>query len=247
MNIMKVKLLLACVIALSTVATTLDTQSVLAQENIGTRTPVDTLKDNKSKMIAKYSPDNSLYCSATLIAPNIALTSRHCAGKKKIEGDIGSIYPGQSGIRTPFGKMDITTYIPDASQDIAILKGKESNKSNDYKQYIKDFKIDVKGRKFEELRGLIGKEVYSYGYPSDLVGSPQVKSEGQIIDFDPYTQVLTTTIPTVDGQSGSGVFLKENDEFLGVLYGKKSNGNGQVAPIDERLKKWFDDNTKATY
>ncbi|WP_158695126.1 trypsin-like serine peptidase [Staphylococcus agnetis] len=241
---MKVKLLLACVIALSTIATTLDTQSVLAQENTGARTPVDTLKDNKSKTIAKYAPDNSLYCSATLITPNIALTSRHCAGKNKIEGNIGSIYPGQSGISTPFGKMDISTYIPDTSQDIAILKGRESDKSKDYKHYIKDFNLEVKGRTFEELRSLMGKEVYSYGYPSDLYGSPQIKSEGKIIDFDPHTKVLTTSIPTVEGQSGSGVFLKENDGFLGVLYGKKSNSDGQVVPIDERLKKWFDNNTK---
>nr|WP_289780999.1 trypsin-like peptidase domain-containing protein [Staphylococcus agnetis] len=231
-------------IALSTITISTNTSNIYAQEGIGTTTNVDTLTDEKSKRFAQYSPDNSLYCSATMITPNIALTAKHCAGNQRKEGYIGSVYPGQSGISTPYGYMNISTYIPNGgSEDIAIIKGKEDDKSEAYKHYIKGFHIDIKGRSEEELKSLVGKDVYSYGYPSDKTGSPQVKSEGKIIQINPHTKVLTTTIPTVEGQSGSGVFLKENNEFLGVLYGKLSNGNGQVAPIDERLKKWFDSNT----
>lgn len=243
---MRIKLFFINFITLSTIIFTVNIQHTYAQENLGSRINVDTSTDDKSKITAKYSPDNSLYCSSTMINPNVGITSRHCAGRHKINGYIGSVYPGQSGISTPFGKMDISSYIPDDSQDIAIIKGKETYKSSDYKHYIKDFNIEIKGRSFEELKSLIGKEVYSYGYPSDRTGAPQVKSVGTIIDIDPHTKVLTTSIPTVEGQSGSGVFLKEKDEFLGVLYGKLSNGNGRVVPIDGRLKNWIDKNTKDT-
>ncbi|HDX9031021.1 TPA: hypothetical protein ROV56_002707 [Staphylococcus aureus] len=160
------------------------------------------------------------------------------------QNHIGSVYPGQSGISTPYGNMNISTYIPNnGSEDIAIIKGKEDDKSEAYKHYIKGFHIDVKGRSEEELKALVGQEVYSYGYPSERIGAPMVKSEGKILSMNPVTRAFTTSIHSIEGQSGSGVFLKEGDQFLGVLYGKTLDGKGQVAPIDERLKKWIDKNS----
>ncbi|HDH6518457.1 TPA: hypothetical protein PI874_002600 [Staphylococcus aureus] len=49
---MKIKILIANVIALSTIAITVGAHSVQAQEGVGSRINVDTLTDEKSKMFA---------------------------------------------------------------------------------------------------------------------------------------------------------------------------------------------------
>lgn len=46
--------------------------------------------------------------------------------------------------------MNISTYIPNDASDIAIIKGKEEDKSGDYTHYIRGFKNEVKGRSFED-------------------------------------------------------------------------------------------------
>ncbi|HDH6518458.1 TPA: hypothetical protein PI874_002601 [Staphylococcus aureus] len=86
-----------------------------------------------------------------MITPNIGITAKHCAGNKTIDnGYVGAFYPGQSGTSTPFGYMNISTYIPNDASDIAIIKGKEEDKSGDYTHYIRGFKNEVKGRSFED-------------------------------------------------------------------------------------------------
>ncbi|MCO4327852.1 trypsin-like peptidase domain-containing protein [Staphylococcus agnetis] len=219
-----------------------------AQVEESSRTIVDTQKDPKGKVAARYDPSHSLYCSATIITPNIGITSRHCVGSKKQEGYIGALYPGQSNLSTPFGKMNVSTYIPNDASDIAIVKGTENDMDNSYKQYLKDVNVIVSAFTEDELKNLKGKKVYSYGYPGDsLTGYTQYRSSGIITDYNPVTRDLSTSIPTSPGQSGSGVFLEDGDKFLGVLHSKFKDKNGKdvgrVTPINERLKKWFDDNT----
>ncbi|HCU0866397.1 TPA: serine protease, partial [Staphylococcus aureus] len=47
--------------------------------------------------------------------------------------------------------------------------------------------------------------------------------EGIITNYNPITGELTTNMPVVSGQSGSGVFLEEDDRFLGVIHSGSRN------------------------
>lgn len=219
-----------------------------AQENNedGFRIITNTQEDPKSKYNAKYSPNSSSYCSATLISPNVGLTAKHCVGNHKMEGNIGSIYPGQSGIETPFGSMSISTYIPDVSQDIAIIKGSDNDKSASYINYINNFNLDIKPFTLEDLKKLKEKKskVYSYGYPYDFAGGRQVKATGEITNYNQVTLDVDTNIPVSEGQSGAGVFL-EDGRFLGVLskgFNKNNKDYARVVTMNERLVKWFNKN-----
>ncbi|HGH0876513.1 TPA: trypsin-like peptidase domain-containing protein [Staphylococcus pseudintermedius] len=214
------------------------------QPSPGTQTIVDTQKDPNGKLNARYDPSYTLYCSAVLITPNMWLTAKHCAGNQEKKGYIGAVYPGQSGASTPFGMMNISLYKPDPGVDIAILKGTETDKSSAYKYYIKGFKTGIVAYDLEGLKKLIGKKIYSYGYPGDKGETKQYRSEGIITNVNPITKELSTSMPSSPGQSGSGVFL-ENGQFLGILYGNENRTtykSAKIQPIDQRLKTWIDNN-----
>ncbi|WP_086427996.1 trypsin-like serine peptidase [Staphylococcus cornubiensis] len=210
----------------------------------GTQTLVDTQTDPNGRLNARYDPNYSLYCSAVLINSNTWLTAKHCAGNEKKTGYIGAVYPGQSGIQTPFGMMNISTYLPDPADDIAIIKGEDKDKSDAYKYYIKGYKTEIVAYTKDQLDALIGTKVYSYGYPGDKGETKQYKSEGVITKVNPVTRELSTTMPASPGQSGSGVFLGDG-QFLGILYATETTQgfrSGKVQTIDARLKKWIDSN-----
>ncbi|HDH5694723.1 TPA: trypsin-like serine peptidase [Staphylococcus aureus] len=242
-GIMKFKKL----IVLATIGLFISSFNISYAEDLGTRKLVDTTKDPKSKYAARYDPDYSLHCSATMITDKIGLTAKHCAGNKKINGYIGAVYPGHSGLSTPFGMMNISEYIPNDANDIAIIKGEEKDMDNTYKHYMKNTNINITPFSTDELKKLKGKEVYSYGYPGiNLTGYKQYKSEGVITSYNPITGDISTTLPSEPGQSGSGVFLKDGDRFLGVLHShyNDNNGNhlGRVTPMNVRLTNWFNAN-----
>ncbi|WP_274316442.1 serine protease [Staphylococcus hyicus] len=203
---------------------------------------VDTIKDKRAKLTARYEPNNQTYCSAIIISPTLALTAKHCHLNKSSKEYSGTIYPGQSGMSTPYGHMNITNYIPNDANDIAILKGNEIDQSNDYKHYMKDAHIDLTPFSKEQIKSLKGKEVYTYGYPYNQGGLKQYKSTGIITNYNPVTDELETTLPAVEGQSGSGVFLKDNNQFIGILYGSYNTNqglSGKVMTINERLYNWI--------
>ncbi|HEA6244905.1 TPA: trypsin-like serine protease, partial [Staphylococcus aureus] len=125
-DIMKFKKL----IVLATIGLFFSSFNISYAEDLGTRKLVGTTKDPKSKYTARYDPDYSVYCSATMITDKIGLTAKHCAGNRKINGCIGAVYPVHSGLSTPFGKMNICEYIPNDSNDIAIIKGEEKDMDN---------------------------------------------------------------------------------------------------------------------
>ncbi|HDH0858026.1 TPA: hypothetical protein ACF8UL_002749 [Staphylococcus aureus] len=72
------------------------------------------------------------------------------------------------------------------------------------------------------------------------------KSEGVITKYNPVTGELITKMPGIHGQSGSGVFLKEEDRFLGIIHSGSRNLDGKdianVIPMNERLTKRFNKN-----
>ena len=221
--------------------------NALAQEPVpgpGSQTLVDTLKDPKAKLNARYDPNYTLYCSAVLINPNTWLTAKHCAGNEEKTGYIGAVYPGQSGTSTPFGMMNISTYKPDPGVDIAILKGTDADKSAAYKHYIVGLETEIVAYDLDQLKALKGQAVYSYGYPGDKGETKQYRSDGVITSVNPITKEISTTMPASAGQSGSGVFLGDG-RFLGILYGNENRTtykSAKVQPIDQRLKTWIDRN-----
>lgn len=237
---MKYYKIILCITFLSFILSLNSNLNAQEIDEVGTRTIVENTHDEISKLNAKYAPNYSSYCSATLITPNVGLTSRHCVGKNKQEGYIGAIYPAQSGLNTPYGYMNVSSYIPDSSRDIAILKGTENDKSSMYKYYMKNIETGILSLNREDLKKLTGEKIYSFGYPYDFVGSPLVKAEGVIKSSNIPNGTIDTTMPVSDGQSGAGVFLAKNNKLIGVLSGGYNSrwGNlGRVTYIDDRLEK----------
>ncbi|ARJ51146.1 trypsin-like serine peptidase [Staphylococcus lutrae] len=214
-----------------------------ATSDPGKQTVVDdTTKDPKSKYNAKYEPSVGTHCSSVLLTSSAALTVKHCLGPSP--SSFGTIYPGESGLQTPFGYMNIRTYIPHSTYDIAILKGTDNDKSSAYKYYLKNIKTEVKGLTDDELDKLKGKKIYSYGYPYQFSGYKQYLSTGTVEFYEktPHN-VLRTTMPATGGQSGSGVFLQENDQLIGIIITATPNGQANVLPISQEIANWINQNT----
>lgn len=211
----------------------------------GTQKVVNTTTDPNGKLNARYDPGHSVYCSATLITPNTWLTARHCAGVQPQTGYIGQVYPGQSGWSTPFGMMINRDFLPDSADDIAIIKGRDKDKTTAYKFYMRGLRTSTYEYNYEKLKSMIGQAIYSYGYPGDKGGFKQYLSTGVITRVNQHTKELSATMPAFLGQSGSGVYL-QNGHLLGVRYGNESNigyRSAKIHPIDHRLKTWIDQNT----
>lgn len=88
------------------------------------------------------------------------------------------------------------------------------------------------------FHNLIGKKVYSIGYPIDKSGYKQYKTEGTITQTV-HDNAIRTTLQSTSGQSGSGVFLKENDQLIGVISEGSLDGS-LVIPINSQIADWID-------
>lgn len=206
----------------------------------------DTVRDPHSKYNAKFSFGPGKHCTAVLISSTAALTARHCVGNKR-KTNVGTIYPGASGSSTPFGYMNISTYIPHPNQDqfkkydIALLKGTERDQDKFYKYYIGKFKTTVRGYTDQELKGFEGSEAYSYGYP--LKGSVlyQYRSDGKINNYYETFKLIYTDLPAFGGQSGSGVFTK-NSNFIGLLIERTGDNKAVVLPFTKEITDWINKN-----
>lgn len=189
--------------------------------------------DGNNLYTAKFEGSNT-YCTAVVLSPTVAITAKHCEGDSFKEGSIGSIYPAQSGTSTKAGKLPITTYIPyDEGYDIALLKG--DSPTNDMKHYIKE---GAKISKESNLNNYIGKDVYTIGYPQDKGENYQYRSYGTVKDIQ-AGKIISTDIYTSGGQSGSGLFLKENDELIGIL-----SGQGRFFAIDSTIRDWINNKSQ---
>lgn len=82
----------------------------------------DTVKDTHSRYTAKYKSGIGHTCTAILISSTAAITAKHCGGTQH-QSPAGTIYPGASGVSTPFGYMNIRYYIPHPKYDVAVIKG----------------------------------------------------------------------------------------------------------------------------
>ncbi len=193
----------------------------------------DIFNTSKSLETAKYEGADTHHCTAIMISPKVGLTAAHCKdGGFEQNKSLGTIYPGSSGLSTNAGNMTISTFNPYDGADIALIKGE--NPSTAYTHYMRNVDIDVKGFNLSDLEG---KKVYSIGYPIDKGGRKQYKTEG-VITSTYNNQSMMTTLQSTGGQSGSGVFLKENDQLIGII--SQGNLNGTIVqPINRRISDWI--------
>lgn len=209
----------------------------------GTKTKVEDIQsDQLAKRTAIFQGPKGVPCSSTMLTSNFGLTASHC-GNGFQEGSVGTVYPAESGRQTPFGSMSITLFNPYNNKDVAFFYGADSGKSSDYMHYEKSFantEITLEGLTDEELNNLVGKKVYSYGYPYDYHGHKLYKFTGEITfaskDF------IKTSLPAYGGQSGSAVFLEESNKLIGVLSkGGEDNKNAILEPITKDVARWYKD------
>lgn len=106
----------------------------------------------------------------------------------------GTIYPGASGVSTPFGYMNIRYYIPHPKYDVAVIKGIKRDQDKFYQYYIKPFTTTVRGYSDEELSKFVDQEVYSYGYPYRNGVFKQYRSDGKVNNYSKYLPLLSTDI-----------------------------------------------------
>ncbi|HDT9062416.1 TPA: trypsin-like peptidase domain-containing protein [Staphylococcus pseudintermedius] len=202
----------------------------------------DTVKDTHSKYTAKYKSGIGHTCTAILISSTAAITAKHCGGTQH-QSPAGTIYPGASGVSTPFGYMNIRYYIPHPKYDVAVIKGIKRDQDKFYQYYIKPFTTTVRGYSDEELSKFVDQEVYSYGYPYRNGVFKQYRSDGKVNNYSKYLPLLSTDIPAFEGQSGSGVFKKDGP-FVGIIVSRARGNEAEVLPFSKEIATWINNNAK---
>ncbi|HBI7152595.1 TPA: trypsin-like peptidase domain-containing protein [Staphylococcus pseudintermedius] len=202
----------------------------------------DTVKDTHSKYTAKYKSGIGHTCTAILISSTAAITAKHCGGTQH-QSPAGTIYPGASGVSTPFGYMNIRYYIPHPKYDVAVIKGIKRDQDKFYQYYIKPFTTTVRGYSDEELSKFVDQEVYSYGYPYRNGVFKQYRSDDKVNNYSKYLPLLSTDIPAFEGQSGSGVFKKDGP-FVGIIVSRARGNEAEVLPFSKEIATWINNNAK---
>ncbi|EGQ0293451.1 TPA: trypsin-like peptidase domain-containing protein [Staphylococcus pseudintermedius] len=202
----------------------------------------DTVKDTHSKYTAKYKSGIGHTCTAILISSTAAITAKYC-GWTQHQSPAGTIYPGASGVSTPFGYMNIRYYIPHPKYDVAVIKGIKRDQDKFYQYYIKPFTTTVRGYSDEELSKFVDQEVYSYGYPYRNGVFKQYRSDGKVNNYSKYLPLLSTDIPAFEGQSGSGVFKKDGP-FVGIIVSRARGNEAEVLPFSKEIATWINNNAK---
>ncbi|EGQ1280128.1 trypsin-like serine protease [Staphylococcus pseudintermedius] len=200
----------------------------------------DTKMDTIGKRTAIFEGPKGLPCTSTMLTSNFGITAAHC-GNGFQEGSVGTVYPAQSGLSTPFGSMSISLFNPYNDKDIAFIYGQDSGKSKDYIHYQRDFaqtEIKLQGFTDDELKKMVGKKVYSYGYPYNYHAHKQYRFTGEITFAN--SDFIKTNLPAYGGQSGSSVFLEDNDQLVGILVkGGDDDKNAILEPITKDIARWY--------
>lgn len=200
----------------------------------------DTKMDTIGKRTAIFEGPKGLPCTTTMLTSNFGLTAAHC-GDGFLEGSVGTVYPAQSGLSIPFGSMSISLFNPYNDKDIAFIYGQDSGKSKDYIHYQRDFaqtEIKLQGFTDDELKKMVGKKVYSYGYPYNYHAHKQYRFTGEITFAN--SDFIKTNLPAYGGQSGSSVFLEDNDQLVGILVkGGDDDKNAILEPITKDIARWY--------
>ena len=190
---------------------------------------------------------DGIWSTAVALSPTTYLTAGHAVKYQSQETELGYIYPAYSGILDPLSYMSTTQSINYANnkvpggKDIALIKGTEPSKSMEH--YLAEKAPTIKV--VDEINDLIGQEVYTIGYPKETSGNYQVKKEGKITakgNTSGGKTIETDITPTAGGgQSGSGLYLKETDELIGILSGVGGSST-YFAPITTEVNNWIENN-----
>jgi len=172
-------------------------------------------------VVSMSFPKEKLPCwgTGTLIGPNIVLTAGHNLYdfKKKVYAKLKSLQflPGMNGQLLPFGFTTVKKYfvspdyIKEGREDYGILILKES--IGDMTGYF-----GLACLKSEEIKK---KKINITGYPGDKVKQkPKMFEmwgmEGSVSDIDTVQGHIHYMIDTYGGQSGSGIWYKEGNDFI---------------------------------
>lgn len=173
--------------------------------------------------------EGNSYCTAVVLSPKVALTAKHCIEDDYKNKTKGILYPASSGLSTQAGSLPITEYIPyNGEYDIALLIG--TTPSPNMASYIKKG-VNISSNR--DIHTYKGKEVYTIGYPLDKGANFQYKTYGKVSDIQ-ANKIIVTDLFTTGGQSGSGLFLKESNELIGILH-----GGGRFTAIDSTIRDWI--------
>ncbi|REA62572.1 serine protease, partial [Staphylococcus pseudintermedius] len=69
----------------------------------------------------------------------------------------------------------------------------------------------------------------------------QYRSDGEISFYQNTEPILRTTLPTHEGQSGSGAFLKDG-RFVGIIITRTQDYEGNVLPFNQEIADWVNKN-----
>lgn len=162
------------------------------------------------------------YCSAAIVRPNYVLTASHC-----LAGETGQLFPIQSIVATrpgsrqqsvakktllnkqPYMKNPLYAGYDDLKNDIALVK--LSSVSRDLK-VVNTQSVNMKF--VSDPHQLVGRQVTTVSQSHNVAGT-FVTSTGPVLEVLP-SGTIKTDLPTVQGQSGSPVFL-DDGSLIGVL------------------------------
>lgn len=234
--IMKGTLFVVCLF----IASALSLGFEIANADIDSKEVVTDTFEGNHLFTSKFERGDK-WCTAVFLRDASFLTSAHCIDYKNSKEVLGYMYPAQSGTSTPLSYFSITEgivykeYSTNRIDDIAIAKSSDSNFT--FNRYMKDRNLKIKV--VDNINDFIDKKVYTIGYASDMRNNYQIKRKGVITHN--WNNAFRVDVSVSGGQSGSGVYLEESDELIGILEGGDQN-TAFVTPVTKEVKDWIDRN-----
>jgi len=164
------------------------------------------------------------FCSGTLVADDVVLTAAHCVREASTRpGD-----PALSDVRFVFGFRAKNYDDPGRSQfgleevysGVEVIAARRDISDRDAEDWA-TIRLDrpvpatvanpIMSRRIKVAKGM---HVYAVGYP---IGLPVKYAAGAQIRNDDSGASFKADLDTFQGNSGSGVFLSETNELLGIL------------------------------
>lgn len=208
--------------------------SAISYADIDNRERINNTFENKSTLFTSFLDTENSTCTSVLLNKNTALTAKHCIkGKEK---NVGTLYPAQSSsVSTPLGSISVDDAFSYEKNDLALLKWDVNSMDKSATYYISNQEMNI--RVVDPKHGdLEGKDVYTIGYPSDIGENNQYISKGKILNVN--ENVIQTDLSGYKGQSGSGLFLKESGELIGIMT-NAGIGQANFAPLTSQVNEWI--------
>jgi V8-like Glu-specific endopeptidase len=191
--------------------------------------------------------------SGILIGPELVLTAAQNVYKRYFNREVDKnsmkFLPGMNGSYCPFGLIEVAEiyypkrFVNTGKDDYALIVLKKSIGDSTGYYGIKEFERD-------ELQGKI---VYKYGYEAcisnrDYKFQSLWQAQGAI-EIDSYRDMIHHRLDTSEGQSGSGLFIKQDDKYyvigIHVHSSNRFNISSQAVYLNQsriqKIKGWVKD------